>query len=172
MSLRKDNEEKGESSTRPRSPADRSPSPASETLTPDFFKSDGEKAKEGGENIVDKGLSYLPGQSKARDAFDSNAKNPNITHDTGRQGPSGIVDALKPSGDQSSESKLKQETNKVGSLVEPEKNKSFVQEATDFFTPGNKSAADGKGVADHLADAAAGAKNTVAGLFSSEEKKE
>ncbi|CAD6589889.1 MAG: hypothetical protein TREMPRED_005552, partial [Tremellales sp. Tagirdzhanova-0007] len=66
---------------------------AKQSLDPD--QSGYSKARE----TLDDAVSQLPGQSKPRDALDPDAKNPD--HDSGRQGPSAIANAIKPSQEQS-----------------------------------------------------------------------
>ncbi|WVQ65444.1 uncharacterized protein L199_003620 [Kwoniella botswanensis] len=122
---------------------------AKQNLTPDFFKSDADKAKEN----VESGVGDLTGNAHG--------------HDAGRQGTSdSLSNALTPSGEQSLGEQAQQQLDKGASHVQPNETKSTTQQARDFVTPGNDSSGAGgilNQVGESISNAAAGVKNAVAG---------
>ncbi|WWC71118.1 uncharacterized protein I206_105071 [Kwoniella pini CBS 10737] len=121
---------------------------AKQDLTPDFFKSDADKAKDN----VEGGVRDLTGNSHG--------------HDTARQGHEGLTNALKSSGEQSFTDQAQQQLDKGASHVQPNESKSTTQQARDYVTPGNDSAgATGilGQVGNTISNAAAGVKDAVTG---------
>ncbi|WWC62955.1 uncharacterized protein I303_105553 [Kwoniella dejecticola CBS 10117] len=121
---------------------------AKQNLTPDFFKSDADKAKEN----VEGGVRDLTGNAHG--------------HDAARQGHSGLTNALKPSGEQSVTDQAQQQVDKAASHVQPNETKSTTQQARDYVTPGNDSSgATGilGQVGDKISNAATGVKDAVTG---------
>ncbi|WVN90801.1 uncharacterized protein L203_106044 [Cryptococcus depauperatus CBS 7841] len=104
-----------------------------QNLKPGVFKSDAEKTKDGAEEAVRK----VTGNANPHDAL--------------RQDASALPRAFEPSGSQSTENKLKQEADKIGSKSEDNANKSMGQQARDFLTPGNDSVGNNSaGISDTL----------------------
>ncbi|WWD18785.1 hypothetical protein CI109_103240 [Kwoniella shandongensis] len=121
---------------------------AQQKITPDFLKSDADKAKEN----VEGGVRDITGNAQP--------------HDTFRQGSGSVTNALKPSGQQSFTEKAQQETDKIGSHVQPNESKTLPQQARDFSTPGNDSAGAGGIVhqaGESISNAAHGVKNALVG---------
>ncbi|WWD05205.1 hypothetical protein V865_003278 [Kwoniella europaea PYCC6329] len=122
---------------------------AKQNLTPDFFKSDADKAKEN----VESGVRDWTGNAHG--------------HDAGRQGTSdSLSNALKPSGEQSLGEQAQQQLDKGASHVQPNKTKSTTQQARDFVTPGNDSSGAGgilNQVGESISNAAAGVRDAITG---------
>ncbi|WVW85085.1 hypothetical protein I302_107121 [Kwoniella bestiolae CBS 10118] len=119
-----------------------------QNLTPDFFKSDADKAKE----AVDGGVRDLTGNSHGHDAL--------------RQDTGGLTNALKPSGEQSLTEQAQQRLDKGASHIQPNETKSTTQQARDYVTPGNDSSgATGLlgQVGESISNAASSVKDAVTG---------
>ncbi|WVQ84404.1 hypothetical protein IAT38_006556 [Cryptococcus sp. DSM 104549] len=100
---------------------------AKHKITPDVFKSDADKAKEG----VQHDVRHATGNTHAHG------------HDALRQDGGSLTNALKPSGEQSIGEQFQQKADKGASHVQPNDTKSIAQQAKDFGTPGNDSAGAG-----------------------------